>query len=140
MSGNGRWLAVAIIVLCAMPAVARADMDYRCLNDCLRNGSPGSKCMANCTYDTAPPPAAGVSPERLVTTPQSAHSQFTAPEPLNAIIIGPEGGPQQPPAVTPQQALSPTVRPLGPSTDYKCLRDCQARGYQPGLCAASCSY
>jgi hypothetical protein len=124
--------------LAGSPGVARADTDYRCLNVCLRGGKPGSKCLAQCTFTPFPASQGPLSPAQAALQPLSRHSQFLAPNPSNDIVIfGPEAGP---PIGTPQQSLSPTTQPLGPSTNYKCVRDCEATGYQHGYCVAGCSY
>lgn len=137
-------LAVAIACLGALPvARAHADTDYKCLSNCLNAGnSTGSKCLISCTYvplTTSPQPP--LTPDQSLLLPQSRHSQFLAPSPStpDVISIGPDSA-LTPPNVTPMNSLSPTTQPLGPSTNFKCVRDCLGLGYKHDLCVESCSY
>jgi len=124
------------------PAMAWADTDYRCLSDCLHAGAlSAQRCLAQCTYQPltqAPPP---LTPEQAQIAPQSRYSQFQAPVPTDELLLPPSTDQSTSPWLsTPKSSLSPTTQPLGPSTNYKCVRDCLGNGYQHDLCVESCSY
>lgn len=129
------------VLLGALGCAAHADTDYKCLSDCLGNGGVGSRCLASCTYQ----PMNGVQlwqmpPDQAAIMPQSRHSQFFAPVQTDQLTTGSDAGPSHPPYSTPTQQLSPTVQPLGPSTNFKCVRTCLDNHYQHDLCMESCSY
>jgi hypothetical protein len=130
------WLAVVGGAANAITGEARADTDYRCLSDCLNSGAgtSGAQCLARCSYQNNSQP---LQPKSEF---QSAHSQFIAPAPTDEILVGPSHGPLPGPTGTPGASLAPTVQPLGPSTNYTCMRNCQAKGYQHALCISGCSY
>lgn len=125
-------LAITLTIMTA--ASALADTDYRCLSDCIKAGRTANVCFATCSYPGKELPA--LQPQGPAQK-QSAYSPFTAPAPSNEIIVPglfplPEG--------TPASRLSPTTQPLGPSTNFRCVSNCLANGYQHGLCVQNCSY
>jgi len=130
---------------------ALADIDYRCLKDCIASGSSTSRCLSlTCFYTSAPHFASADQQSRIV----SANRQFEPPVPIpttSLVIAGPQPkiqmleDPMPLPAVAPVYAtpgimLTPTSQALGPSTNYKCQSLCLQRSYQFDMCKAMCSY
>jgi len=136
-TNHGGLRLAAILFLLTMlfgaAGTARADTDYRCLSDCLGGGTAGSRCLASCTYQKIPT-------GRPQSEFNSAHNQFDAPTPSSQLFLDSQEGLSRPGSATPGGSLSPTTQPLGPSTNFTCVRNCTARGYQYGLCLGSCSY
>jgi hypothetical protein len=109
-------------------------IDHRCLNVCVAGGGRNSTCLQSCTF---------IKPEMLL--PQAAqrsttHGQFSPPVPIGGAIVPFSGAAPLPGYTTPSKAISPTTAPLGPSTNYRCVAQCQQGGFAFGYCTQSCSY
>lgn len=114
-------------------------LDHRCLSICTAQGALGTnRCRASCSY---------IKPEALLPQqlPRSdAHSQFTEIHPADPTIIivpTPEGAPNPPsPTLQAPPQWQPTVQPLSPSTNQKCVALCVNQGMTSAYCKQTCSY
>jgi len=160
LMGLAGGLSKALFLLCALLAgmvfsagESRADLDYRCLKECMAGGSSAQFCLSStgCAYVGK----ANYLPADMGRQLLSPNRQFDAPTPQsseNLIVPGPSAPKlQQVPAPvgmpagapvysTPGAMITPTIQPLGPSTNYKCRAACLQKGYQLGLCQQQCSY
>jgi hypothetical protein len=109
------------------------NLDHRCLNVCIANGTSAYTCRQSCSYikDTA------LAPPQAPRT--SIHSQFTAGILIDPTVLAPPP-PSAAPTTTAKNQLSPTVQPLGPSTNFKCLSQCAQNGLNFGYCRQQCTY
>jgi len=101
---------VLLAVLISTPAWA--DVDYRCLQDCVNGGGTSAVCMGKCSYGQPPAPAA-----------KSTHEVFAAPKPIgDAVILAPK-------------PMAKTMQ----SEDHVCLATCGQSGLQYALCEERCA-
>ena len=113
----------------ASPAMAT---DYRCLNSCVNGGGSGRACLDNCRY--TPHLAAHSAPHSFSRNP------FTSLIPLGDTLLVTPSVPLGSSSGTPSSSLAPTSQPLGPSTNFRCVSDCQKSGMMHDYCVAHCSY
>jgi len=45
-----------MLVFVGFATPAYADLDYKCLQTCVKAGTPSSQCLTQCTYQEQPPP------------------------------------------------------------------------------------
>lgn len=109
-------LLTIMFSVCLVQATCRADTDYHCLNDCVRNGKTSTSCLSQCSYNIKPP----YSSDKLENS--TSHNPLAAPQPLsNNILLPPR-----------------TASSIPQSKDYKCVRECQRSGLQYQLCEQHC--
>jgi hypothetical protein len=112
----GLVLILSAVGFGAVPAWA--DLDQRCLSQCVNGGGFAAKCLPECTYNDAQ--KSGKSSDTLAT---STHDVFVAPKPAgNEILL-------------PAQA----AKNLGPDKDYACVNQCLHDGGQYDRCSQHCT-
>lgn len=108
-------LAFIILIACAAPALA--DIDYSCLNACIRNGDGSGNCMKSCTY--IPP----LKERGLTRGPKKdAHDQFSSLHRSDKIRIE-------------KKAITPELL----NKNYSCVMTCLKNGMQYQLCQNACT-
>ncbi|HUY67838.1 MAG TPA: hypothetical protein VMV79_00875 [Alphaproteobacteria bacterium] len=116
------------LVAASLSSAARADVDYRCLDLCMKQGASSSSCLAECTYDKPPPLTDGVESDDMTAVPQqqATHDLVQAPVPAgNKIIL---------PAPTAASAMTSAH----PGIDYGCVNRCLHTGMQYDTCKGMC--
>ena len=108
---------VAVLAMALFAGAAIADMDYRCLNDCVNSGKTSNACMAQCSYGTRESTTKTLS---LTGPMRSPHDQFTPPAPLNQIV------------------LHSGRDPIASGKDYTCISQCQQGGHPYEYCEEQC--
>lgn len=104
--------AMAVSIIC-LTGVAWADMDYKCLNDCVSGGETTSVCMPKCSYDTN----SKTSNDGRKKNPYNQFSGMEAPE-----------------VVKKQEEAERAKQPV----NYNCMPDCLKNNMQYKFCEEKC--
>ena len=121
------------IASCA-PKCNAITLDYRCLNQCVAQGTNPYRCRQGCSY---------VEPETLRslgTRRLTGSAQFAPVVPVGTDDLQPAQTATPPSVSTPSRLLDPKSQPLSPSTNYKCVAQCVQQGMASGFCTQACSY
>lgn len=109
-------IVMAVFMLfAALPAMA--DMDYHCLNECVRNGKTSTACMPRCTYT----PQASFHKNEV--NPGTNHNVFAAPQPIQGDTV----------------LFHKDVKLKHESEDYACAQKCGKEGGEYELCKRNCT-
>lgn len=117
----GTVILLTFLMGSALPAIA--DTDYRCLTQCVNEGTSSATCLKKCSYNIAPSPTPAPTVGAGQETLEFSHRQFAAPVPL-------KNGEILPPVHTNHEA---------PEKDYACVAKCQQEGMQYQFCEESCT-
>ncbi len=104
------------IAIMLLPANAWADLDYKCLSNCVSGGQTQAACMPKCNY--------GADAEALKKIKQKTgnpYNQFTERE--------------APEVVKKREEAEKEKQPV----DYSCMPHCLNNGLQYKLCEEKCS-
>ena len=110
-------VVIVLALLFSSPAVA--DTDYRCLNQCVRDGKTSTACMSECTY--MPAHAFRSNDSKNNTTDN--HNPLATPQPVGEDTL--------------LEPKAPTALPK--AKDYVCMATCQKNGMQSELCEKKCT-
>lgn len=113
------WFIILVFSILFSSNMAKADLDYKCLNNCVNNGANTSICMTKCTYGTDSK-SSKISDQEIKKNP---HNQFS---PLEL-----EGNRME--FKQKKQQIKKTT------INYPCLSKCLQEKSQYQFCEAQCS-
>lgn len=101
-----------------IPNMASAEIDYRCLNNCVNNGANTSVCMPKCSYTMR---------NKSTTSPahkakKDPHNQFSTIESTESIIIKPH-----------------QTQNTHSTDNYYCISNCLKEKLQYNFCEDKCT-
>ena len=105
---------IFLFVLAFASFSAQADTDYRCLNECIKNGGSATACLTQCSYNN---PKIN---EKII--PQNKNRELVVPVPIDSVTL--------------PSAKTPTIE--SPSKDYACRTQCLKSGKQYKYCDGNC--
>lgn len=106
---------LAMIPILCLPGSALADMDYKCLNNCVSSGETTSVCMPKCSYG-----AGAESLKKLRHANVDPYNQFSKRE--------------VPEVIKKYEEAEKAKQPL----DYNCMPECLKNGLQYQFCEEKC--